>query len=102
MNAWLVSVRRSSRPSKKYVAIFADGRQVHFGGKDYKNFIQYTESRGTAYALQKRAAYIARHSATEPWTDPYAAGTLSRYILWEYASLTEAVKKYNERFFPNH
>jgi hypothetical protein len=93
----LLEIRASWRPDKKLVAIFDDHRPVHFGARGYKNYAVYRRISDTL-ARQKRASYIARHGATEAWTDPHAPGTLSRYILWEF-SPDDAVENYNLLFF---
>jgi len=87
-------VEPSTRATKKLMAIFEDGTRTHFGGKGCGDYTVYHKKFGKAYADRKRAAYIARHGATESWTDPRSAATLSRYILWEYPTIAEAVQKY--------
>ena len=93
----LINVMPSTRKTKKYVALFSDGSKTHFGARGYGDFTIYSK-RDTRLAKQKRASYIARHGATESWTNPKAASTLSRYILWEYPTLNGAVARYKRRF----
>jgi len=93
----LVSVSKSPRKAKKYVAVFSDGTRTHFGGAGCGDYIIYS-ARDKALADRKRAAYIARHGATESWRDPTTAASLSRYILWEYRTLPQAVRKYASHF----
>lgn len=93
----LVSVRRSTRPSKKLMAVFDDGAVVHFGARGYGDFTEYWR-RDRQLARAKRAQYIARHGATESWTDPARASTLSRYILWERPTVHAAIAAYRRRF----
>lgn len=91
-------VIRSKHPKKKYTAIFPDGKRVHFGGKGCGDFTTYYATHGEEYARKKRAGYIARHSqGRERWSDVYTAGALSRWILWEYPTLQEAVTAYKNR-----
>lgn len=92
----LIDIQKSWRPEKKLVAIFDSHPPVHFGARGYGNYLKY-KAQDPALAESKRRAYIARHGATEDWTDPYAAGTLSRYILWEFTG--SGVQRYNELFF---
>lgn len=94
----LLFVKKSTRKSKKLMAIFSNGRVTHFGGAKCKDFPTYKRLCGHTIAAQKREAYLARHGATEDWTDPYAASTLSRYILWEFP-WKQAIRKYNALFF---
>lgn len=97
----LLRIKESTRPEKKLQAIFsdADGRQraVHFGARGYGDFIRYSKA-SRALGDAKRAAYIARHGATETWTRPDTASTLSRYILWEKPDLQAAIRAFRAKF----
>jgi hypothetical protein len=79
----------------KYTAIFdlGEGKQkkVHFGAKGYADFILTGDE-------TKKASYLARHGATEEWTDPLRPSTLSRYILWNRKTLNESIKDFRHRF----
>lgn len=96
-----VDIRRSTRDDKKLMAIFTvNGKRVkttHFGGKGCMDYIQYSKT-DTKLAKQKRLQYIKRHRVRENWRDPTAAGTLSRYILWEKPSLEQSIKKFKVLF----
>jgi hypothetical protein len=92
-----MKIQKSSRPSKKLMAIFDDGSRVHFGAAGYGDYTVYWK-RDPALAKRKRAQYIARHGATESWTNPRTPATLSRYILWEKPTVPEAVRAYKTRF----
>jgi hypothetical protein len=94
----LVRVVPSTRKTKKYAAVFSDGSTTHFGARGYGDYTVYWK-RDRNLARKKRASYIARHGATEDWSDPRAAGTLSRYILWEHPTLNKAVSEYKKRFY---
>lgn len=87
----------SPRPGKKLVATFADGTRTHFGASGYGDFTLYWK-KDPRLALDKRRQYIARHGATEAWTDPRAAATLARYILWEKPTVPAALAAYRRRF----
>lgn len=96
----LLRIEESSRPQKKLQAIFSDGstvRAVHFGARGYGDFIRYSKA-SRALGDAKRAAYIARHGATETWTRPDTASTLSRYILWEKRNLQAAIRAFRAKF----
>ena len=92
----LLEVKESWLPGKKLVAMFDDHAPVHFGARGYMNYGLY-KRQDPATAELKRRAYIARHSATEDWTDPHRAGTLARYLLWEFSE-GDRVRRYNELF----
>ena len=85
----------------KYEAIFLQdsGRKktVKFGAIGMMDFIQYSKTDGDL-ARDRRRLYLTRHKKTERWDQPMTPGALSRWILWEEPTLTEAVKKYREKF----
>jgi hypothetical protein len=97
----LVSVRASTRPGKKMVAVFETAagttKTVHFGARSYGDFTKYWK-RDPALARAKRQAYIRRHGAQEKWTDPTTPATLSRYILWEKPTTQAGVAAFKRRF----
>lgn len=111
----LVDIVPSTRPAKKLMAIFrgASGktRIVHFGARGYKDYtLYYRDAKARARknpkaavamwraALRKRTQYIARHGATEKWTDPTTPATLARYILWNKPTVAESVATYRRTF----
>lgn len=85
----------------KYEAIFLQdsGRKktVKFGNINYSDFLQYSKTDGDL-AKDRRRLYLTRHKKTENWDKPMTPGALSRWILWEEPSLSEAVKKYRDKF----
>ena len=97
----LVRVEESTRPDKKLQAVFSDAlggvKTVHFGARGYGDFVEWSK-KSRALGAAKRAAYIARHGATETWTRPDTAATLSRYILWEQPSLRAAIFAFRAKF----
>jgi hypothetical protein len=93
----LLHIRKSTRNGKKLVATFDDGRSVHFGARNYGDYIYYS-SINPSLAKKKRVQYIARHGATESWKDPATPATLSRFILWEHPTLRGSVVAYKKRF----
>lgn len=94
----LIRVEESTRPDKKLQAVFSEpAKTVHFGARGYGDFIEYSKH-SRAIGDAKRAAYIARHGATETWTRPDTAATLSRYILWEKPSLGAAISAFRTKF----
>lgn len=85
----------------KYEAIFLQdsGRKktVKFGAIGMMDFTKYSKTDGDL-AKERRELYLTRHKKTESWDKPMTPGALSRWILWEEPTLTEAVKKFRERF----
>jgi hypothetical protein len=87
----LISIKESSRKGKKLVAEFEDGTKTHFGAAGYSDFTKHKDE-------DRKKRYIARHSAQESFTDPKAASTLARYILWEEPTVEKAVQKFKRKF----
>lgn len=95
--AKLLRIVPSENRLKKYDAVFSDGKVVSFGGRreDGTPYDDYLNSGNR----MKREAYIARHRVEEDWTNPYTAGTLSRYLLWGNSrSLSKNLAEYRKRF----
>jgi len=90
----LVSITKSDKPEKKYVATFrTDNRLKH----------TYFGSAGmTDYTLSKdddrKERYLARHIAREHWNDPTTPGALARWILWNKKSVRASILDYRKRF----
>jgi hypothetical protein len=96
----LLSLTPSLKASHKYLAVIQDGQTqhaIHFGGRGYMDYIQYYK-KNPEEAEKKKAAYIARHSVNEPWTDPLKPGTLARYILWNKPTLRASTTDFKKRF----
>ena len=47
---------------------------------------------------EKRNQYIGRHQKRENWKDIFSAGSLSRFVLWEFRSNNDIEKFYNRQF----
>ena len=89
----LVSIKPSTAKGKKMTAVFnIDGKKktVQFGASGYSDYTIHHDE-------ERKKRYIARHR-NENWKDPTKAGTLSRYILWEYKTKQKAIKMYKKRF----
>lgn len=91
-----VDIKKSSLKNKKWTAVFYDNaktkvKTTHFGDNRYKDYTQGTSE-------EQKNAYINRHSKNEDWNDYMTAGSLSRYILWEYKDFDKSVRGYRKRF----
>ena len=84
-------IKPSTRQGKRYMAVFHDGTTIHFGQEGGSTFIDHKDE-------AKRKAYIARHRVNEDWSNPKTAGSLSRYILWEKPTLSQAVSAFKSKF----
>jgi len=90
----LISIKRSPKKEKKYVATFCkNGRikQTHFGAKGMSDYTKHKDPK-------RKSRYIQRHKSRENWSDPTSAGALSRYILWGKPSFRASVTDYKKKF----
>ena len=89
----LKDIYKSNRKNKRFVAIFENGKKIHFGLDGGSTYIDHHD-------IKKRFNYLKRHEVNEDWDDPYKAGTLSFYLLWgNHKSLKENIKEFNKVFF---
>ncbi len=89
-----MKVETSNRKEKRLVAIFNNGKKVHFGFKGGSTYLDHKDK-------TKRKNYRARHDVNEKkfYGDPYRPATLSRFILWgEATNLRDAVRDYEKKF----
>jgi hypothetical protein len=99
---WLLSVKKSTKPDKKYTAVFckckikneckgSNHKVVSFGSKGSETFLDHKDEK-------KKSAYIARHSKGENWNDPTSAGALSKYLLWNLPTLAQSIAYFKKKF----
>ena len=89
-------VKRSTRPNKKYMAIFTkeNGRTktTHFGSKGMDDYTLTKDK-------EQRKRYRQRHKKDLKTNDPTRAGFLSYYLLWgDSTSLRSNIQSYKRRF----
>jgi hypothetical protein len=92
----LKSIKNSTRPDKKKMAIFIDlntgkTKTTHFGAKGMSDFTIHKD-------VERKKLYINRHKKNENWNNPTSAGALSRWILWNKPTYTESVQNYKKKF----
>ena len=87
----MVEIKPSTRADKKLMAIFPDGTTTHFGAKGFEDFTTHRDEK-------RKELYIKRHRANEDWSNPKAAGTLARFILWNKPTLSASIADYKKRF----
>ena len=90
----LIRIEQSKVPGKKMTAIFlsdAGPTMIHFGAKGYADFT-------TTGDEAKKEAYLKRHKPREDWNNPYTAGALSRWILWNKPTIKASIADYKQRF----
>ncbi len=81
---------------KKYRAIwFKNGEKIKhtdFGASGYEDYTTHKDAK-------RKKRYIERHSGmNEDWNDPYSAGALSRWVLWEKPDLKKSWNFYKKKF----
>lgn len=92
-----VTIMKSNKPGKRFTAVFRKPngqiRTTHFGAANptYGTFIDHKSE-------ARKQAYLARHKVNENWENPYTAGSLSRYILWNKPTLAASIADYKRRF----
>ena len=89
-----MKIEKSTRKNKRLVAIFDNGKKVHFGLKGGSTYIDHKDK-------DKRKNYIARHEVNEKqfYNSPYHASTLSRFILWgDATNLNQAITDFKKKF----
>lgn len=95
-------IKKSKRKNKKYV-VRDDKRTVHFGDNRYKDFLLMNDKTSKFYEPDPaerekiKSLYRIRHK-NDNLTNPFSAGALSYYLLWNKKTLKASIKDYEERF----
>ena len=88
----LLSIKRSTRSDKKFVATFDDGTTTHFGAVGYGDYTITGDK-------DKRKDYRSRHRKDLDTRDPTRAGYLSYYILWgDHKDMKKNIADYKRKF----
>lgn len=86
----------ASKDKKRLVAIFKTKdnktKTIKFG------FFKSAGTYSDGASEEKRNAYIKRHSVREDFNKVDTAGSLSRFVLWEFRSNNDIEKFYNRKF----
>jgi hypothetical protein len=90
-----VQLDKSNREEKKFKAVFYDDNRkkiltTHFGAKGYQDYTMH-------YDDERKRLYLERHSK-ENWNDPFSAGSLSRWLLWNKKSISASYNDYIKKF----
>jgi hypothetical protein len=89
-------LEKSNRKDKKYMVSFINKKTgrintIHFGQAGASDLLQHKDE-------ERKKRYINRHKANEDWSDLSKSGTWSRFILWGEKSLSESIKKMEDKF----
>lgn len=100
-----IILQRSSKPDKKYM-IKHDNKTTHFGQAGARDYTELHKKSSKHYLSKKedrekvKKAYKSRHSNYSV-TNPYKAGTLSMFLLWNKPTLSASIKDYERKFGVN-
>lgn len=90
----LVEIVRSSKPDKKWEAVFEENgrrRSTHFGAAGMDDYTLTGDK-------EARRRYRARHSRDLRTNDPTRAGFLSYYLLWGGPDFRKNIVEYKKMF----
>jgi len=91
------TLRKSDRKDKKLMLVNNENnKKIHFGQKNYMDYVKYIKKDGLEKANKRKRLYINRHRG-ENWNAINPA-SLSKYILWNKSTLRESIKYYEKKF----
>lgn len=93
---WKVTFQRSPVKGKKLQATFVNKktgkkRKTSFGATGYSDYTKHKDK-------ERKESYLARHKKREKWNNPFTAGALSRWILWNKKSQKASISDFKRRF----
>jgi hypothetical protein len=75
----------STRSGKKWMVKLENDCIVHFGADGYEDYTMHKDPR-------RRKNYLARHRTGQDWLNFCTAGAWSRWLLWEWQSMAQAIR----------
>jgi len=97
----LVSVKKSTRDRKKWMAEFCECKGESCCKKEERKVVHFGATGYTDYTIgatdQQRENYRARHASGKT-AKPDTADALSYYILWNSKSRTKNIKLFKMKF----
>ena len=87
----VVQIKKSTRADKKWMAIFEDGKVVHFGASGYEDYT-------THHDVERKKRYENRHKAKEHWNDYKTPGFWAKNLLWNKPSIAASIKDIEKNF----
>ena len=97
-----VVLSKSSRKDKKYM-IKHDNKTTHFGQRGARDFTLMNNKSSQFYEPDKerrektKKNYQSRHK-NDNLKNPYSAGALAFYLLWNKPTLSSSIKDFEKRF----
>jgi len=95
-------LKKSNRSNKKFV-VKDENRIIHFGDSNFRDFILMNDRNSKYYEPNKnerervKKNYRRRHRG-DNLENPFSAGALSYYLLWNKSSLRKSIKDYENKF----
>tara|TARA_R100000541_G_scaffold17899_2_gene27716 strand:- start:1911 stop:2228 length:318 start_codon:yes stop_codon:yes gene_type:complete len=95
-------LKKSKRTNKKYV-VKDEKRTIHFGDDRYRDFLLMNDRNSKYYEPNPderqriKANYRNRHKG-DNLENPFSAGALSYYLLWNRPTLRASIKDYESKF----
>ena len=86
----LLSVKRSTRKDKKWMAEFDTDKVVHFGARGMDDYTLTKDK-------EQRERYRSRHASGKT-AKPDTADALAYYLLWNKPTLQESIKQYKKKY----
>ena len=87
----LLAVEHSPLKTKKYRALFDNGKYTDFGFKTMEDYTQHHDK-------ERRRRYLQRHMRDLRTGDPTRAGFLSLFLLWDSIDLRQNIRNYKHLF----
>ena len=93
---------KSSRKDKKYMIKYQN-KTTHFGASGFKDYTLMNNKSSQFYEPDKdkrektKKNYQSRHK-NDNLKNPYSAGALAFYLLWNLPTLSASIKDFEKRF----
>jgi hypothetical protein len=88
-----ISVKKSDKTGKKYMAIIDGKKTIHFGQSGASDFTIHKD-------LERKQRYINRHKKREEhiWDNPTTPSFWAKNLLWNKETLKESINDINKRY----
>jgi len=86
----VIYIRKSNRPTKKWVAILPNKKTIHFGDANMSDYTLHGDE-------LRKSRYLSR-TIHQPWTDPNSPAFWSRNLLWNKKTLEKSARDIERRF----
>jgi len=94
MNIKVIFTKSPNLKKKLRASFIKDGyviKKIDFGSSQYEDYTTHKD-------VDRKERYIKRHRRNENWKNPFSAGALSYYILWNKPTLKASISDYKKVF----